>query len=74
LKGIINRKLENISDFPDNGTSISAFTDNFAEKFANIQRVLAKNYLIIYEHHKEEKIAIVVNVFHQAQDYAQVFQ
>jgi len=74
LKETIKTKLSSISAFPNGGTVISLLTDHFDEKFANIQRILVSNYLILYEYHEFEDFINILYIFHQTQDYAKLFQ
>ena len=74
FRDVLKRKVSNISILPNGGTSISAFCDNFAPRFSNLQRTLVNNYLIIYEYYDIDNSAVITHIFHQTQDYGKVFQ
>ena len=73
-KSIIEEKFSNISIFPKSGTFIFSVLDNISEEFSNVQRRIAKSYVILYRHYEDSDIAYISHIFHQMQDYTKIFQ
>ena len=74
LKQTIEKKLSTISTFPNGGTLISLVTNDISEEFSNVQKRIAKNYIILYRYYEETNIAYVSHIFHQTQNYGEIFQ
>ena len=74
LKQTIELKFSTISTFPNSGTSLSLIAADISEACSNLQRIIAKKYVIIYEYYEEVDVVLITHVFHQTQDYGKIFQ
>ena len=74
MKHTIENKLSTISTFPNAGTFIILVSDDISEEFSNVQRRIAKNYIILYRYYEDTDIAFITHIFHQTQDYSKVFR
>ena len=73
IQGVVTKRLGNISVFPNSGTPITVLNKNIPVEVAGIRRVIAANYIILYEHFESEKLAMVTHIFHQTQNYGRIF-
>jgi len=71
---VVENKFNTIQNSPKIGTTITARFDNIADNFANIRKLNAKNYIILYVYREENSTALVTHIFHQTQDYGRLFQ
>ena len=74
LKQTIGLKFSTISTFPNSGTLLSFVTHDISEACSNLQRIMANQYMIIYEYYEEVDVALITHIFHQTQDYGKIFR
>ena len=74
FRQMIDNKFDSISSIPDGGTFLINILDDISPVFSNVQRRIAKKYIIIYKHFEEDNIAFISHVFHETQDYGRLFQ
>ena len=74
LEYTIERKLKRLELFPETGSRINSHLDDVSKEFEECRKLIVGNYLIIYNYFKEDKFTFVTHIFHQMQNYGQLFQ
>ena len=74
LQEVLRSKLNTIANQPKIGTIITAHIDDVSAEFADVRKLTVNNYIILYDYDVTASAALVTHVFHQTQNYGQLFQ